>query len=131
MKKIHIIALLMIVAAIAILFSASNEVSEYATFGDASEGVRVKITGNLAKDKAMIYEPAVNPNLFKFTMVDGEGVEKNVVLAAAKPQDIERAEKIVLTGALQNDVFYADEILTKCPSKYKDEELSLREEAKI
>ncbi len=127
MKKFQIVALVAIIAAIAILFSASKDVSEYATFEMAADGNRVKITGEMAKNKAMEYRPDIDPNIFKFFLKDSEGKEKQVVLAKAKPMDIERAESIVLTGSLKNDVFYADEILTKCPSKYKDEELSLKE----
>jgi cytochrome c-type biogenesis protein CcmE len=130
MKKFQIVALIAIVAAVAILVSASKEVSTYATFDMAQNGNRVKITGEMAKNKAMEYRPDIDPNIFKFFLKDSEGVEKQVVLAKAKPQDIERAESIVLTGSLKGDVFYADEILTKCPSKYKNEELSLKEGVK-
>lgn len=130
MKKFQIVALVIIVAAIGILISASKEVSTYATFAMAEDGARVKVTGELSKDKPMDYKPEIDPNIFKFTMKDNNGIEKQVVLAQAKPTDFERAESIVVTGKLQEDVFYADEILTKCPSKYKDEELSLKESAK-
>ena len=131
MKKIHIIALLLIGAAITVLFSASEDVSTYASFKVAENGNRVKITGELAKNKSMEYRPDIDPNKFKFFLKDSEGVEKQVILSKAKPPDFERAESIVLTGSMENDIFYADEILTKCPSKYKNEELSLKEGAKM
>lgn len=130
MKKFQIVALIAIIAAVVVLISASKEVSTYATFNMAEDGNRVKITGEMAKNKAMEYRPDIDPNIFKFFLKDSDGVEKQVVLAKAKPQDIERAESIVLTGSLKDDVFYADEILTKCPSKYKNEELSLKESVK-
>ena len=130
MKKFQIVALIAIVAAVYVLVTASKEVSTYATFEMAQDGNRVKITGEMAKNKAMEYRPDIDPNIFKFFLRDSDGVEKQVVLAKAKPQDIERAESIVLTGSLKDDVFYADEILTKCPSKYKNEELSLKEGVK-
>ena len=130
MKKFQIVALIAIIAAVYILVTASKEVSTYATFEMAKDGNRVKITGVMAKNKAMEYRPDIDPNIFKFFLKDSEGIEKQVILAKAKPQDIERAESIVLTGSLKDDVFYADEILTKCPSKYKNEELSLKEGVK-
>ncbi|MDF1698177.1 MAG: cytochrome c maturation protein CcmE [Saprospiraceae bacterium] len=130
MKKFQIVALIAIIAAVYILVTASKEVSTYATFEMAQDGNRVKITGTMAKNKAMEYRPDIDPNIFKFFLKDSEGIEKQVVLAKAKPQDIERAESIVLTGSLKDNVFYADEILTKCPSKYKNEELSLKEGVK-
>ncbi|MFN5363918.1 MAG: cytochrome c maturation protein CcmE [Bacteroidota bacterium] len=46
---------------------------------------------------------------------------------AAKPQDFERSESIVLTGEMSGDVFQASEMLLKCPSKYKDQEVYVRE----
>lgn len=130
MKKFQIVALIAIVAAVVILITASKEVSTYATFNMAQDGNRVKITGTMAKNKAIEYRPDIDPNIFKFHLKDTDGVERQVVLAKAKPQDIERAESIVLTGSLKDNVFYADEILTKCPSKYKNEELSLKEGVK-
>jgi cytochrome c-type biogenesis protein CcmE len=130
MKKFQIVALIAIIAAVYVLVSSTKDVSTYATFEMAKEGNRVKITGEMAKNKAMEYRPDIDPNIFTFFLKDSEGTEKQVVLAKAKPQDIERAESIVLTGSLKDDVFYADEILTKCPSKYKNEELSLKEGAK-
>lgn len=130
MKKFQIVAIVIIVAAICVLFSASKDVSTYATFEMAQDGNRVKITGEMAKDKPIEYRPGIDPNIFKFFLKDTEGIVKQVVLAKAKPQDIERAESIVLTGSLKDNVFYADEILTKCPSKYKNEELSLKEGTK-
>jgi len=33
---------------------------------------------------------------------------------------------LVLTGAMENGAFVADEILMKCPSKYKEEEIAIR-----
>jgi cytochrome c-type biogenesis protein CcmE len=43
-----------------------------------------------------------------------------------KPQDFEMSEQIVVTGSLEDDTFQASEILMKCPSKYKDEEIAVR-----
>jgi len=63
MKKIHIIALLMILVAAVVLISASGDVSTYATFDVASEsGNRVKIAGELVKNKKITYNPSIDPN---------------------------------------------------------------------
>ncbi|MBK8351531.1 MAG: cytochrome c maturation protein CcmE [Saprospirales bacterium] len=40
----------------------------------------------------------------------------------AKPRDIEKSEKVEVTGKMNGDVFEANEILMKCPSKYKNRE---------
>jgi len=89
-------------------------------------GKRVKVVGELLKDKAMVYNPETNPNEFSFYLVDSEGQNNQVILNKAKPQDFEMSEQVVVTGIMQSGVFKADEVLMKCPSKYKDEEINLR-----
>lgn len=128
MKKSHIIALLLIVAATVVIINSTGDVSTYATFGQAEHAGRVKVVGELAKDKDIIYDPLNNPNQFSFFLKDEEGDIKKVVLNKAKPQDFERSESIVVTGNLKDELFVADEILMKCPSKYKDQEISLKAE---
>lgn len=127
MNKTTILALLMIVAAAVIFMNASKDVSTYANFNEAlTSGSRVKVVGVLAREKPMEYNPEKNPNIFKFYMKDNKGEERQIVLSKAKPQDFERTEQIVVTGSMKGEDFYADEILVKCPSKYKQEEITLR-----
>lgn len=127
MKKIHIIAIVMMLIAAGVLISASGDVSTYATFDVAKEtGNRVKISGELVKSKEIVYNPSKDANYFSFYITDDNGLSKQVVMEEAKPQDFEMSESIVVTGVMKEDVFYADDILLKCPSKYKNEELSIR-----
>ncbi len=126
-KKIHVVALIMVVAAVSLLLSASKDMSSYATFEQASASSKpVKVVGTLSKDKEMIYDPAIDPNYFSFFVRDGDGKECKVVLKSAKPQDFELSEQIVITGNMQDGAFMASDLLMKCPSKYKDEEISVR-----
>ena len=49
---------------------------------------------------------------------------KGEVIVSNKPDDLEKAERIVLKGKMNGDVFeitQKDGILIKCPSKYKDD----------
>lgn len=127
MKKIHVIAILMVAVAIGLLTTAAEDMSTYATFKEASRtGQKVKIAGQLAKDKEMIYQPEVDPNYFSFYIKDTDGEEKKVVLLSEKPQDFELSEQIVLTGKMKGEEFIATEMLMKCPSKYKDEEIYIK-----
>lgn len=131
MKKIHFIAIGMIAVAIFLLTRVAGEVSTYATFADAiASGQKVKLAGELAKDKAIIYDPQVDPNYTSFFVRDSEGEEHPVVLLAAKPQDFELSEQVVLTGRMEDGTFVATDMLTKCPSKYKDEEIYIKSEKK-
>jgi len=119
----------MVVTAIVLLTTAIKDTTTYATFEDAlNSGTRVKIAGQLSKDKEMVYQPEVNPDLFTFYIKDRNGEEKKVVLQAARPQDFELSEQIVVTGEMRGDEFWASDMLLKCPSKYKDEEIYIRSE---
>lgn len=128
MKRGHIIAIVLIVVGIVALFSIFGDAAKYGTFTEAEkkQGQSLKIVGTLSKDKPVEYDPEKDPNFFSFYMKDEESVERQVFVNAAKPQDFARSEKIVLTGGMKGDKFIASNILLKCPSKYKDEEISIR-----
>lgn len=132
MKKIHIISILLIGAAIALLISASDDLSTYSSFDDARQtNKKVKIAGQLAKDKEMYYNPEKDPNYFSFYLEDQDGEQQKVILLSAKPQDFEMSEQVVVTGKWKDEDFIANSILLKCPSKYKNEEIFLKEEGNI
>ena len=129
MNKYNIIAALLIIVSLAIFFSLSKDVSTYATFDEASSHQqRVKIAGVLSKSKEMYYNPQENPNYFSFFLKDQNGEEKKVILLQGKPQDFDRSEQIVITGEMKGDEFVANEVLLKCPSKYKDEEIYMKKQ---
>ncbi|MEJ8757849.1 cytochrome c maturation protein CcmE [Pontibacter sp. H259] len=134
MKKSHIIGIIIIAAAIMIIMSTAGDASTYVDFGQAKELAedgsksKVHVVGRLKKDAkghivGMQYDPLVDPNYFAFTLVDTNRVEQKVVYFNPKPQDFERSEQVVITGNMQNDVFVADKILLKCPSKYVEKEV--------
>ncbi len=129
MKKVHFLAIGMIILAGVVLMNAASDVSSYATFEKAkSSGDRVKIAGALVKNRPMNYDPEKNENLFSFYLDDGTGDIQKVILTKPKPQDFEMSEQIVVTGTYNKDnTFVADEILMKCPSKYKGQEISIKE----
>lgn len=128
MKRTHIIAIAVVAIAIAILISASADVTTYANFAQAAKTDNpVKLIGYLVKDQPVEYDPVKNPNFLSFHMKDNAGEVRRVELNAAKPQDFERSEEIVLTGQMNGEVFQASSMLLKCPSKYKDQEIYVRE----
>ncbi len=128
MKKSHIIAIIVVAVGIGILISASRDVTTYANFAQATEsGDRVKLVGQLVKDRPVEYNPEKDPNYLSFYVQDDAGDIRQVVLHAGKPQDFERSEQIVLTGEMKGDIFTASDMLLKCPSKYKDQEVYVRE----
>ncbi|NNE16724.1 MAG: cytochrome c maturation protein CcmE [Saprospiraceae bacterium] len=129
MKKTYYLAIIAIAVAIFIIIVASKDVTTYASFSDAAKTKNsVKITGQLDLDEDIIYKPEIDPNVFSFHLIDDEGMSKKVIMKKPKPQDFERSESIVVTGKMQGENFVANEILMKCPSKYKDDEIRLRAE---
>ena len=132
MKKIPLIAGVLIIIGAFLLIRASKDMSTYGTFIEAEEkGELIKISGQLVQDKEMYYDAEKDPNYFSFFLVDANGDEKKVVLLAEKPQDFERSEQVVVTGKFSDNEFVATDLLMKCPSKYKDEEIYIRSKAEI
>jgi cytochrome c-type biogenesis protein CcmE len=134
MKKSHIIGVVVIAVAIMIIMSSVGDASTYVSFGEAIERAedgdmaKVHVVGRLKKDEqghiiGMNYDPITDPNYFTFMLVDTNRVEQQVVYYNPKPQDFERSEQVVITGNMQNNVFVADKILLKCPSKYVEKEV--------
>jgi cytochrome c-type biogenesis protein CcmE len=124
MKKIHIIAIVVIAVGLAVIVSTISNSSTYAPFSEAieNEGKTYHVVGKLDKEKEFIYNPEQNANLFGFYLVDNEGTEKKVMYNGTKPQDFERSEQIVVIGKMEGDEFHAAQILMKCPSKYNGNE---------
>jgi len=59
-------------------------------------------------------------NIFSFFMEDDQGNVRKVHYANPKPANFEDAEKLVIEGHAEGDIFLAENILVKCPSKYND-----------
>jgi hypothetical protein len=128
MKKIHIVALVVIAVVIAVLISLMGDLSTYETLASArqKEGKSVTVIAKLDKSFAnpIQYDPARNPNFTSFQVIDSLGNKARVNYYFEKPFDMEKSERIVLKGKMKGDVFEItrkDGILIKCPSKYKDD----------
>ncbi len=88
------------------------------------DGKKVTIIAKLDNSMPMEYDAIRDPNYFSFYIVDTMGYKAKVVYHYGKPYDMEKAERIVLKGKMNGDVFeiaQKDGILIKCPSKYKDD----------
>lgn len=122
MKRSHIIAIILIAAAVGAILSTVADSSTYATFAIAAENPAstYHVVGKLDKSKPQVYDPAKNADVFSFYMIDNDGLEKQVILNRAKPQDFEKSEQIVVIGKQEGELFVASDILMKCPSKYNN-----------
>ena len=122
MKKIHLVLILVVAAAIGVVMVALGNSDSYASFSQAIENPSrtYPVAGKLELNEPMVYDPHTEANLFTFTMVDNDGKKCRVALHKPRPQDFERSEQIVVIGQMENEVFQAKDMLTKCPSKYND-----------
>lgn len=122
MKKSYIFLIAILASAVGFIYWSVSNAGSFASFEEAkkSEGKEFQVAGVLNKDKEMVYDPAVNTDLFTFYMVDKEGNEQKVLYKGSKPQDFEKSEEVVIHGKMEGEVFLAHKILMKCPSKYND-----------
>ncbi|MBW3467891.1 cytochrome c maturation protein CcmE [Arthrospiribacter ruber] len=134
MKKGHIIGLGIIAVAIVIIITSIGDASTYESFSTAKEmkmrgdDKPIHVVGELKKSVAGVVEGIeVNPDKtsFYFMMVDADGTSQRVFYNEPVPPDFARAEQVVVIGSYRTeDLFVADKILMKCPSKYQETEVS-------
>jgi cytochrome c-type biogenesis protein CcmE len=133
MKKGHIIGLGIIAIAIVIIMTSIGDASSYESFTTAKEMKQdgddkaIHVVGQLKKDASgevtglNVREDKVS---FTFMLVDNEGTEQEVFYNEPVPADFTRSESVVVIGSYKNDeIFIADKILMKCPSKYQETEV--------
>jgi cytochrome c-type biogenesis protein CcmE len=128
MKTSSIIILVAIAAAIGALLMYSVDFSTYDTIGSAKEkqGKYVHMIAKLDKSKPIQYDAIKDPNYLSFYAIDSLGGSTKVIYRNTKPPELEQSERVVLKGTMQGDVFECDNILLKCPSKYKDDKKELQ-----
>jgi cytochrome c-type biogenesis protein CcmE len=131
MKKSNIILLVVIAVAIAVIVGMVGDFSTYETFATAARkpNREFHVIGELEKNRQMVYEPEKNANYFSFYVKDKAGNVRQVVFNGSEPTDFEKSEQIVLTGSMGTDnIFYCSQILMKCPSKYKPDQVAMGKE---
>ena len=129
MKTTHIIILVLIAAAIAVLVQYSGDLSTYETIASAKEkeGKFVNLIAKIDQQQPVEYDAVKNPNYLSFTAIDTLGNTIKVVFHDAKPTDLEKSERIVLKGKVKEGYFDCKSILLKCPSKYKDDPNAMKQ----
>lgn len=132
MKLSHIIAIVVIAAAIAIIIATAGDASTYVNFDQAYQmastgnNTQIHVVGELKKEGGHIVglENGTDKLSFSFILVDDNKKEQKVYYNEPMPPDFLRSEKVVVIGGYQNNQFVAKKILLKCPSKYQDQKLN-------
>ncbi len=130
MKKGHIIGLGIIAIAIVIIMTSIGDASSYESFSTAwemkedGEDKAIHVVGKLKKDdsgQVTGLEVGEDKTSFTFLLVDNEGTEQKVYYNEPVPADFQRSEQVVVIGSYrEKEIFVADKILMKCPSKYQE-----------
>jgi len=135
MKLSHIIAIVVIAAAIAIIIFTAGDASTYVNFDQAYQmastgnDTQIHVVGELKKDESrhvVGLENSEDKLSFSFILVDDNRKEQRVIYNEPMPPDFLRSEKVVVIGGYQRGQFMAKKILLKCPSKYQDQKLNAR-----
>ena len=133
MKKTHILAILVIAAAIGVIVSTAGDASTYVSFdqafqmASAGNTASIHVVGELKKDsngQIIGLEKSPDNLSFSFVLKDEANKEQTVFYNEPMPPDFTRSEKIVVIGGFHGDRFVASKILLKCPSKYQEQKLN-------
>jgi cytochrome c-type biogenesis protein CcmE len=130
MKISHIIIIVVIAVAIGIIITSAGDSSTYVTFDQAQQmsltgnKSSIHVVGELLKENGKVVgiTPGNDRVSFSFVMIDDNKKEQLVQYNQPMPADFTRSEKVVVVGRYQGDLFVADKILLKCPSKYQEQQ---------
>jgi cytochrome c-type biogenesis protein CcmE len=149
-KTTLIVAGLIIVAAVAYLIVSSTghtaryflTVTELRAMGEQAIGRPITVSGVVLGD-TIVYDPAVPRVAFTIVQVPGDPQEVeragglaavlhaavqdpdaprlDVIYGEVKPDLLQHQAQAIVRGQLREDgLFYADEVLLKCPSRYEE-----------
>lgn len=102
-----------------VMKSFGSQVGTYTDFEGARTANRAHVAGAWERDMPTTYNPETNT--FSFWMQDRSGEVRQVNYFQPKPANFEESTEVFIEGNMEGDVFIADRILIKCPSKYNDE----------
>ena len=126
--------IIIIAIAVMIIIITAGDASTYVTFTEArkmaGEGnnKKIHVVGQLKKDgDGNITGLQTSDDMLSvsFLMIDNDSTEQKVYYNEPMPLDLQRSEKVVVIGSYRENIFVADKILLKCPSKYQEEEIKI------
>jgi cytochrome c-type biogenesis protein CcmE len=116
-KPVHILGVAVIAAAL--LFGAGafqSALTPYIPIAEAKSAKGLVQVSGLVQDGKSSYDSNGN---FTFVLTDDKGNTLPVVYRKIKPANFDQAIGVVAIGHYKDNVFEADQLLVKCPSKYQ------------
>ena len=101
-----------------LMYNFGESISTYTDFETASNMKNAHVPGTW--DNTQEYGFSKKTMEFSFYMKDEAGVSRKVIYQRPKPNNFEEADRLVVIGEMRGNVFYANEMLMKCPSKYNN-----------
>ena len=101
-----------------LMYNFGNSISTYVNFEQAENRMGSHVVG--VWDDTREYGFSRETMQFSFHMKDEDGNVRRVVYPKPKPNNFEQATQLVVIGEMRNNVFYANDMLMKCPSKYNE-----------
>lgn len=119
MKPTHIIGIVVVLVAVVLgVVAFAQTLTPYVTIAEARQSERpVQVHGYLQESLGYDAE-----NHFRFVLVDDKGDTVTVVFERSLPANFEQAQGFVAIGRYDRraDLFRAEQLLVKCPSKYQE-----------
>lgn len=122
MRKVNIVLLVGIAAfamtGMTVLFmnNLGRNAGRYGTFEHArNTGQAVNIQGKWVNRGNLVEDP----NYIEFDLQDSTGTVSRVHYSDPMPANMVDAERITIEGKYHDDIFLAEKIYLKCPSKYE------------
>jgi len=113
-----------------LMYNFGNSINSYVNFEQAADRGSAHVVGTW--DDSRKWGFSRESMRFSFYMKDEDGNIRRVIYPKPKPNNFEQATQLVVIGEMKNNVFYANDMLMKCPSKYNDadeEEFTRAEES--
>lgn len=101
-----------------LMYNFGNSINSYVNFEQADDRGSAHVVGTW--DDSRDWGFSRENMRFSFYMKDQDGNVRRVIYPKPKPNNFEQATQLVVIGEMKNDVFYANDMLLKCPSKYND-----------
>lgn len=100
------------------MYNFGNSIDSYVNFEQAESRSSAHVVGKW--DDSQEWGFSRESMRFTFYMKDQDGNVRRVVYPKPKPNNFEQATQLVVIGEMKNDVFFANDMLMKCPSKYNE-----------
>lgn len=101
-----------------LMYNFGNSIDTYVNFEQAESRASSHVVGTW--DDTQDWGFSRETMRFSFHMKDQDGNVRRVVYPRPKPNNFEQATQLVVIGEMRDNIFYANDMLMKCPSKYND-----------